>query len=142
VHRFPLRVRYADTDQMGFAYYAHYLRWFEIGRAELMRSLGTSYRAIEESGVRLPVVEAQCRYREPARYDDALVLETGVARLSRASVEFHYRVVREADGRLLAAGRTLHCFLDPSGRPTRAPEALTELLSRAPRAEGGTKATS
>jgi acyl-CoA thioester hydrolase len=119
---------------MGFAYYAHYLRWFEIGRAELMRSLGTSYRAIEESGIRLPVVEAQCRYRDPARYDDALVLETGVARLSRASVEFHYRVVREADGAPLATGRTVHCFLDPGGRPVRAPAALTELLTRAPRA--------
>jgi acyl-CoA thioester hydrolase len=133
MHRFALRVRYADTDRMGFAYYANYLRWFEIGRAEMMRSLGTSYREIEESGVSLPVVEASCRYRKPARYDDAIVIEAAVVSLARASVEFAYRVVREADGELLAEGRTLHCFLAPDGRPVRAPEFLTALLARAPR---------
>ena len=134
MHRFELRVRYADTDRMGFAYYANYLRWFEIGRAEMMRWLGTSYREIEESGVSLPVVEASCRYRKPARYDDALVIETAVADLGRASVEFVYRVVREADGELLATGRTQHCFLGPDGRPGRAPDGLTALLARAPKA--------
>ena len=134
MHRFELRVRYGDTDQMGWAYYGNYLRWFEIGRAEMMRSLGTSYRDIEESGVSLPVVEASCRYRKPARYDDAIVIETAVAELGRASVEFVYRVVREADGELLATGRTQHCFLTPDGRPGRAPERLTTLLERAPKA--------
>jgi acyl-CoA thioester hydrolase len=133
MHRFALRVRYGDTDRMGFAYYANYLRWFEIGRAEMMRSLGTSYRDIEESGVALPVVEASCRYRKPARYDDALVIETAVAELGRASVAFAYRVVREADGELLASGRTQHCFLAPDGKPARAPAKLSELLERAPR---------
>jgi acyl-CoA thioester hydrolase len=134
MHRFALRVRYADTDRMGFAYYGNYMRWFEIGRAEMMRSLGTSYREIEESGISLPVVEASCRYRKPARYDDALVIETAVADLGRASVEFVYRVVREADGELLAIGRTQHCFLAADGRPARAPAALSALLARAPRA--------
>jgi len=134
MHRFPLRVRYADTDRMGFAYYGNYMRWFEIGRAEMMRSLGTSYREIVESGVSLPVVEASCRYRKPARYDDAIVIETAVADLGRASVEFAYRVVREGDGELLATGRTQHCFLAPDGRPGRAPEGLAALLARAPKA--------
>jgi acyl-CoA thioester hydrolase len=134
MHRFALRVRYADTDRMGFAYYGNYMRWFEIGRAEMMRSLGTSYREVEESGVSLPVVEVSCRYRKPARYDDAIVLETAVAELGRASVEFVYRVVREADGELLATGRTQHCFLARDGKPARAPEALAALLARAPRA--------
>src|SRR5262249_32923175 len=124
-----------DTDRMGFAYYANYLRWFEIGRAEMMRSLGSSYREIEESGVSLPVVEANCRYRKPARYDDALVIETAVADLGRASVEFVYRVVREADGELLATGQTQHCFLASDGRPARAPAALMALLERAPKAD-------
>jgi acyl-CoA thioester hydrolase len=136
MHRFPLRVRYADTDRMGFAYYGNYLRWFEIGRAEMMRSLGKTYREIEESGISLPVVEASCRYRKPARYDDALVVETAVRSLGRASVEFAYRVVREADGELLATGRTQHCFLTPDGKPARAPEFLTALLERAPQAPG------
>jgi acyl-CoA thioester hydrolase len=134
MHRFALRVRYGDTDRMGFAYYANYLRWFEIGRAEMMRSLGKTYREIEEAGIALPVVEASCRYRKPARYDDAIVIETAIASLARASVEFAYRVVREADGELLAEGRTQHCFLAEDGRPVRAPEFLTALLARAPRA--------
>ena len=134
MHRYLVRVRYGDTDRMGFAYYAHYLRWFEIGRAEMLRSLGMSYRSVEEAGISLPVVEAHCRYLKPARYDDAIAIETGVSDLKRASVRFAYRVVRENNGELLAEGRTQHCFLAPDGRPVRAPEFLTALLARAPRA--------
>jgi acyl-CoA thioester hydrolase len=136
MHRFELRVRYADTDQMGWVYYANYLRWFEIGRAEMLRSLGTTYREVEEAGTQLPVLEAQCRYRQGARYDERVAIETGVERLSRASVRFAYRVKRAADGELLASGATLHCFLGRDGRPGRPPESLQRLLERAPRAEG------
>lgn len=135
MHRFALRVRYGDTDRMGFAYYARYLHWFEIGRAEMIRSLGMSYRQVEEAGVSLPVLEARCRYLKPARYDDALAIETAVAELARASVRFAYRVVREEDGVLLAHGSTEHCFMSPAGRPVRAPAVLWALLERAPRAE-------
>lgn len=140
MHRFPIRVRYGDTDQMGFAYYAHYLRWFEIGRAEMIRSLGTSYRAVEESGTTLPVVEARVRYHKPARYDDLIAIETGVEKLSRASVTFGYRIVRESDGAVLAEGRTEHCFMTPEGRPGRPPAELSALLERAPRARHGSGA--
>ena len=136
MHGFEIRVRYGDTDQMGFAYYAHYLRWFEIGRAEMLRSLGTSYHSVEQGGVWLPVLEARCRYHKPARYDDQVVIETGVLELRRASVRFGYRVVREADGVLLAEGTTEHPFTDPSGRPMRPPPFLTDMLARAPRADG------
>jgi acyl-CoA thioester hydrolase len=132
MHRFELRVRYGDTDQMGFAYYANYLRWFEIGRAEMLRALGMSYRAVEEAGVSLPVLEAWCRYAEPARYDDALTIETGVLALGRASVRFGYRVVRGE--RVLATGVTEHCFMGREGRPVRPPAALAALLEQAPRA--------
>jgi acyl-CoA thioester hydrolase len=132
MHRFSLRVRYGDTDQMGVAYYGNYLRWFEIGRAEMMRALGRSYREIEADGVRLPVVEAWCRYLKPARYDDEILIETGVSKRARASVRFAYRIVRAADGELLAVGGTEHCFLDPADRPVRAPEPLAALLARAP----------
>ncbi len=135
MHRFELRVRYGDTDQMGWVYYANYLRWFEVGRAEMLRSLGRSYREVEESGVLLPVLEAHCRYHEGARYDDEVAVETGVAELGRASVVFHYRVTRVADGARLAEGSTRHCFLGRDGRAVRAPEALRELLERAPRSE-------
>lgn len=134
MHRFPIRVRYADTDQMGFAYYAHYLRWFEIGRAEMLRSLGTSYRDMEETGTLLPVVEAHCRYLRPARYDDLVTIETGVLELRRASVHFGYRVLREPGGERLALGATEHCFLGRDGKPGRPPVALAELLRLAPRA--------
>lgn len=135
MHRTVLRVRYGDTDQMGFAYYANYLRWFEIGRAEMMRSLGMTYREIEASGISLPVLDARCRYLQPARYDDEVAIETGVAEFKRASVRFGYRVVRIADGGILARGHTEHCFMDRQDRPVRPPAQVTALLERAPRAE-------
>lgn len=135
MHRFQIRVRYGDTDQMGFAYYANYLRWFEIGRAEMLRSLGTSYRDVEEDGTSLPVVEAHCRYLKPARYDDLVTIETGLERLSRASVRFAYRVRREEGDELLATGHTEHCFMGADGRPGRPTPALAGMLERAPKAE-------
>jgi acyl-CoA thioester hydrolase len=135
MHRFTLRVRYGDTDQMGFAYYGHYLRWFEIGRAEMMRSLGHSYRELEAQGIRLPVVEARVRYLRPARYDDRIAIETGVVALGRASVRFGYRVRRDEDDTLLAWGITEHCFLDASERPVRPPDAAAAVLASAPRAD-------
>jgi acyl-CoA thioester hydrolase len=135
MHRTVLRVRYGDTDQMGFAYYANYLRWFEIGRAEMLRALGMSYREVEASGISLPVLEARCRYLQPARYDDEVTIETGIAAFKRASVRFGYRVSRAADGAVLALGSTEHCFMDRDGRPVRPPRGLAEVLERAPRAE-------
>jgi acyl-CoA thioester hydrolase len=135
MHRFEIRVRYGDTDQMGFAYYGNYLRWFEIGRAEMLRSLGRSYRDIESEGVWLPVLEARCRYLKPARYDDVVAIETGVLELGRASVRFGYRIVRGETEELIAHGTTEHCFMAPGERPVRPPEALRQLLEGAPRAE-------
>ncbi len=133
MHRFAIRVRYGDTDQMGFAYYANYLRWFEIGRAEMLRELGMSYANVErELGTQLPVLEAHCTYKRPARYDDLVWIETGVAELKRASVRFGYRVVHD-DGGLLATGYTEHCFLSREGRPVGMPEELGVLMGRAPR---------
>ena len=134
MHRFQFRVRYGDTDQMGMAYYGNYLRWFEVGRAEMMRSLGTTYRDIEAAGIRLPVLEARCRYLQPARYDDLLAVETGVLELGRATVRFGYRIVNEERDERLAHGMTEHCFLDPAGRPVRPPAPFAGLLQRAPRA--------
>lgn len=135
MHSFVIRVRYGDTDQMGFAYYGNYLRWFEIGRAEMLRSLGTSYREIEAQGIWLPVLEAQCRYLKPARYDNEVAIETGVRELGRASVRFGYRIVRAgASSELLAVGETEHCYMGRDERPVRPPRELLALLEAAPRA--------
>ncbi len=131
--RFVVRVRYADTDQMGFVYYGNYLRWFEIGRTEMLRSFGMSYREVEAAGIRLPVLEARCRYHRPARYDDEVTIETTLAGLGRASMRFAYRVLHGADGELLAEGGTEHCFLDPRGRPVRPPAFFLALFERGPR---------
>jgi len=135
MHRFEFRVRYADVDQMGWAYYGNYLRWFEVGRAEMMRSLGRSYRQIEDQdGVLLPVLDARCRYLRGARYDEAVTIETGVLEIHRATLRFGYRV-RGEDGATCALGFTEHCVVTRDGRPIRPPAALAALLEQAPRAD-------
>jgi len=132
MHRFEIRVRYGDTDQMGWAYYGNYLRWFEIGRAEMLRSLGRSYRSIEEDeGVLLPVLEARCKYLQGARYDDLVTIESGVLWVARATLRFGYRLLDPA-GRVMALGFTEHCCTDHKARPMRPPAALRELLERSP----------
>ena len=135
MHRFELRVRYGDTDQMGWAYYGNYLRWFEIGRAEMLRSLGRSYRQVEdEDGVLLPVLDARCRYFHGARYDERVTIETGVLDLGRATLRFGYRV-RGEDGERCALGYTEHCVVTRDAKPVRPPAGLAALLERAPRAD-------
>ena len=129
-HAYELPVRYGDTDQMGVAYYANYLYWFEIARTEWLRAHGKSYRELEGEGVILPVTEAYCRYLASARYDDRLRLWAWVGDLGRATVQFDYRIERAADDKLLAIGHTRHCFLDRGGRPVRIEGELHDLLAR------------
>ena len=129
VHAYEIQVRYGDVDQMGFAYYANHLYWFEIARTEWLRARGRSYRQLEADGVSLPVTEAHCEYFAPARYDDRLRLVTRLAELSRVVVRFDYRIENAGDGRLLATGWTRHCFLGRNGRPVRIEGALRELLA-------------
>jgi acyl-CoA thioester hydrolase len=97
-YRTAYRVIYGDTDQMGVAYYANYLRWFEMGRTEMFRRLGVTYGEIEAQGIALPVLEAFCKYHQPARYDDVIVVETILDPAVRAGMKFDYRVFRESDG--------------------------------------------
>jgi len=126
----PIRVRYAETDQMRIAYHANYLAWFEVGRCEWLRDLGCSYRALEErDGVMLPVIEASCRYRIPARYDDELEIRARGVLLSPARVRFDYQVVRQEDGAVLAEGHTTHASTDLGGRPRRLPEHVRRLFA-------------
>jgi acyl-CoA thioester hydrolase len=123
-----VRVRYAETDKMGVVYHANYFTWFEIGRCELLRAIGRSYRDMEASGIGLPVIEAHCEYRSPARYDDELVVKTRGTLLSRARVEFDYEISRPSDATINAVGRTVHAAVDATGRPCRLPDYIRELL--------------
>jgi acyl-CoA thioester hydrolase len=119
-----VRVRYAETDRMGVAYYANYLVWFEVGRTDLIRTLGGSYRQLEEDGTILPVIEAHCEYRQPARYDDEIEIRTTGVVLSPVRMKFTYEVVRRSDAVVIASGHTVHAALDPQGKPRRLPEAI------------------
>jgi len=124
-----VRVRYAETDKMQVAYYANYFVWFEVGRCELLRSLGSSYRELETTGLMLPVIEAHCEYRRPAHYDDDLTILTRGKLMSPARVCFDYEVQRPADQVVTAIGRTVHAAVDRQGRPTRLPAEIREVLA-------------
>jgi acyl-CoA thioester hydrolase len=113
-----VRVRYAETDQMGIVYYANYLVWFEIGRVEVLRTLGLTYQELESRhGCILPVIEASCRYRSPARYDEEILIETRPSLLRGSVLKFAYRILRRPDNgaepTLLAEGETVHVVCDP-----------------------------
>jgi acyl-CoA thioester hydrolase len=109
---------------MGVVYYSNYLIWFEVGRTDLIRTLGRSYRELEDEGVILPVIEAHCKYRQPARYDDEIEIRTTGEVLSPVRMKFAYEVVRLGDGASIASGYTIHAALDPRGKPRRLPEGL------------------
>lgn len=120
-----MRVTYRDTDRMGYAYHSQYLVWFEIGRTELLRSLGTAYIKWEENeGVYLPVRSADVQYKNPARYDDLVKIHTELVRLTKASVTFRYRITRDGTDGTLAEGSTVHAFVDKAGRIIRAADRL------------------
>jgi acyl-CoA thioester hydrolase len=124
-----LRVRYAETDAMGVAYYANFFVWFEVARTDLLRTLGWSYREMEEAGVLLPVTEADCRYRRPARYDDELEIRTEGRLTSPVRMEFHYEVFVKGLGTAIATGRTTHAALGRNGRPCRLPQRVVEAFA-------------
>jgi acyl-CoA thioester hydrolase len=119
-----LRVRYAETDQMGVVYYANYLVWFEVARTDWLRSLGWTYREMEESGILLPVIEAQCEYRVPARYDDEVEIRTVGRLLSLVRVAFSYEVRIGDEPEIAALGRTTHAATGRDGRPGRLPDRI------------------
>lgn len=124
-----VRVRYAETDKMGVVYYANYFVWFEVGRTDLLRDAGWSYREMEAEGFTLPVIEAHCDYRRPARYDDELEIRTGGSLVSPVRVQFAYEIVRPEDATLIASGRTVHASLNRSARPCRLPLRVREVFA-------------
>lgn len=123
-----VRVRYADTDQMGYMYYGNYARLYEIGRVETLRSIGFSYREMEESGIMMPVYDNYSRYLQPARYDDELTVRVIMEELPKVKVVFKYEIYNQ-DRILLNTGITTLVFLNrDTNRPTRAPQYLVDLL--------------
>ena len=120
-HETRVRVRYAETDQMGVVYHANYLVWMEVGRVEYCRSAGIRYRDLEgQDGILLAVAEASCRYASPARYDDEVIIRTRIEKSNPRMVHFSY-VMTDTEGRKLATGETKHVFLSKELRPVRLP---------------------
>ncbi|MDQ0337855.1 acyl-CoA thioester hydrolase [Caldalkalibacillus uzonensis] len=120
-----LRVRYQETDQMGVVHHANYIKWFEIGRTELLRQLGTDYRRVEEQGLLLPVIEVTCQYKKPALYDDEIHIITTVSDYTGVKLTFAYEVYRGEE--LLVTGTTAHCWTTPQLKPVNLKKAWPEL---------------
>ena len=124
-----IRVRYAETDQMGIVHHANYLTWFEVGRSELCRSKGFSYKEMEdEDDALLVVAETYCRYKSPALYEDVLTVRTRVGEIRSRSLRFFYEVYRAADETLLAEGETLHLVTDKDKKVRKLPEIYRNRL--------------
>jgi acyl-CoA thioester hydrolase len=125
-----LRVRYAETDQMGVVYHANYLVWMEIGRVELCRARGLNYSELESrDGIFLVVIEARCRYHAPARYDEEVSVHTRIVASGARMVHFGYEMRALEGGRKLATAETRHVFCDRDMRPCRLPEKHRKLFS-------------
>ena len=128
-HETEVRVRYAETDQMGVVYHANYLIWFEIGRSEFCRARGFSYRDMEEKDNALLVVtESYCRYKSPAYYEDILTVRTNIGEVRSRSIRFIYEIFRASDNTLLADGETLHLVTDENKKVRSLPEVYKEML--------------
>ena len=123
-----IRVRYAETDQMGFVYYGHYAAYYEVARVEALRSLGLTYRSLEEDGILMPVVENKSKYIRPARYDDLLRITVRIVELPQKRIKFNYEIFNESDA-LINVGETLLAFVDrESGKACTAPPDIVEVL--------------
>jgi len=132
VYETSLRVRYAETDQMGVVYHANYIVWFEVGRVEMLRALGFHYREMEkQDGTHIAVVEARCRFKSPALYDDLITIRTRLLNVRDSLLHFGYEVVRSSDGTLLAEGETVHLVVDAEFKRIRLPEKYREPFLRA-----------
>ena len=117
-----LRVRYAETDQMGVVYHSNFVIWMEVGRVELLRSLGFTYREMEKDGYHLPVAEVKCRYKAPAKYDDLIRIRTKIVNLRGYLIHFFYEILRDDDGTLLAEGESVHIVVGPDMQKSALPE--------------------
>jgi acyl-CoA thioester hydrolase len=127
-----IRVRYAETDQMGVVYHANHFVWFEVGRVELLRQLGFSYRDMEKNdGCLIAVADARCRYKAPALYDDEIIVRTHIKNIRNSLIHFGYELLRANDGTLLAEGETTHIVTDPQLNVTAIPEKYMAVCKEA-----------
>lgn len=125
-----IRVIYADTDAMGIVYHTNYIRWFELGRNELMRQLGVVYAELEKLGLNLPLTKVSCHYLLPARYDDLVTIETKFDYIKRASIKFNSRIWDENQQKLLVEGYTIHACTSNEGKIRRMPQLITGLIEK------------
>lgn len=132
-HETTVRVRYAETDQLGIVYHSNYFVWYEVGRVELIRSMGITYKQMElEDDCHIVVADAQCRYHHPARYDEVLRVRTRIAEARSRTIRFAYEVFHNESGKLLATGETTHVVCGRDGRPKTLPEKYRRLFGIAP----------
>jgi len=133
-HEATVRVRYAETDQLGVVYHSNFFVWFEVGRVELLRQIGFTYKDMEkQDDCHIVVVEVACRYLRPARYDDLLRVRTHVTEVRNRSMKFEYEVVQSETGELLATGSTSHVICDRKGKPKMLPEKYRKFFRAAER---------
>ena len=128
VHRTQLRVRYADTDQMGYVYYGNYSAYYEVARVESLRNLGYAYKDLEAQGVMMPVLENHSKFLMPAKYDELLTIEVTLAKMPGVKIEFFYRIFNE-EQQLIHTGNTLLAFVrTDNGKPCRPPQIMLDLF--------------
>ena len=128
-HKLQIRVRYGETDQMGYVYYGNYAQYFEMGRAEWLRSLGITYKRMEDKGIMLPVLNLTVDYKKPAKYDDLLTLKTTLLKKPSVKIEFDFKIYNEKE-ELLTKGYTSLVFIDmKKNRPTRVPDYILEKVA-------------
>lgn len=123
-----IRVIYADTDALGIVYHTNYIKWFEVGRGELMRELGVPYSQIENMGYYLPLTEVNCHYLHPARYDQIVLIETQIIFMTRASIKFKFLIWDEKQEKTLAEGESVHACINKQGKIVRIPREITEKI--------------
>lgn len=129
-HKSTLRVRYADTDRMGVVYHSNYFIYFEACRSDLIRQLWKPYSQIEKDGYLLLVIEAYCRFRKGAEYDDIIAVYAKISKFTDTRLHIDYKIFREQDNAPLVEGYTVHCFADHNGKPCRMPGDLKEILNQ------------
>ncbi|RBP44750.1 acyl-CoA thioesterase [Garciella nitratireducens] len=122
-----IRVRYAETDQMGIVYHSNYIIWFEIGRTDWFRKIGQDYKSLEEKNILLPVIGVNCQYKKSALYDDLVIIRTYLKELKGVRLTFHYEVLREKDRELLAEGESQHAFVDRNQKPIALKKKFPEI---------------